>query len=75
MGWGVCVAQYSGKFSYVFKCCFVGNGVVLHIPTFMQEIKTNEEKGIKDMKKRMKISDRTHIGISFLLLFVFVSFS
>jgi len=39
----------------------IGNGVVLHIPTFLKEIAQNEEKGIKDMKKRIKISNRTHI--------------
>jgi len=39
----------------------IGNGVVLHIPTFMKEIENNEQKGIKGMKERMKISNRTHI--------------
>jgi len=39
----------------------IGNGVVLHIPTFMQEIENNEKKGIKNMKGRMRISNRTHI--------------
>lgn len=39
----------------------IGNGVVLHIPTFVKEIKDNEAKGIKDMTKRIKISNRTHI--------------
>jgi len=39
----------------------IGNGVVLHIPTFMKEIEANEEKGIKGMKERIKISNRTHI--------------
>jgi len=39
----------------------IGNGVVLHIPTFMKEIENNEAKGIAGMRERMKISDRTHI--------------
>ncbi|XP_057315153.1 adenylosuccinate synthetase-like [Hydractinia symbiolongicarpus] len=39
----------------------IGNGVVLHIPTLMKEIDANSLKGIKDMMKRMKISDRTHL--------------
>ena len=40
----------------------LGNGVVLHIPTLLKEIENNEAKGIKGMKDRIKISDRTHIG-------------
>lgn len=39
----------------------IGNGVVLHIPTLMKEIETNEKIGIKNMKERIRISDRTHL--------------
>jgi adenylosuccinate synthase len=40
--------------------CVIGNGVVLHIPTFLEEIKILEENGIK-IEGRLLISDRVHV--------------
>jgi adenylosuccinate synthase len=42
------------------KINVIGNGVVLHIPTLLDEIHNLKEKGI-DIKDRLFISDRTHI--------------
>merc|ERR1719494_1637347 len=39
----------------------IGNGVVLHIPTLMSELKNNEEKGIPNMKSRLVLSSRCHM--------------
>lgn len=38
----------------------IGNGVVMHIPTLLEEIKILEEHGIS-VKDRLKISDRSHL--------------
>lgn len=40
----------------------VGNGVVIHLPQLFDEIKKNEDKGLKEWKKRLIISDRAHLG-------------
>jgi adenylosuccinate synthase len=42
------------------KINVIGNGVVLHIPTLLDEIHSLRERGI-DVKDRLYISDRTHI--------------
>lgn len=42
------------------KICVIGNGVVMHIPTFLEEIKVLEENGI-DTAGRLLISDRCHL--------------
>jgi len=40
----------------------LGNGVVIHVEDFMNEIKVNEEKGMKKVTPdRLKISDRAHL--------------
>ena len=44
---------------------YLGNGVVLHIPTLLKEIESNEENGLKNVKERIKISNRTQIGTIF----------
>jgi adenylosuccinate synthase len=40
--------------------CLIGNGVVLHIPTLMKELKNLDEKGI-NYKGRILFSDRAHL--------------
>jgi len=45
-----------------------GNGVVLHIPTLFKEIQDNEAKGLTNIKDRMKISNRTHLGITMITI-------
>lgn len=40
--------------------CVVGNGVVLHLPTFFKELDALDEKGIK-YQGRLKVSDRAHL--------------
>ncbi len=42
------------------KICVIGNGVVLHLPTFFEEIKTLEENHVKT-KGRILVSDRAHL--------------
>ncbi|CAM9856521.1 unnamed protein product [Ectocarpus sp. 6 AP-2014] len=42
----------------------IGNGVVVHIPTLLKEMKSLEEAGI-DFEGRLKISDRAHIVFDF----------
>jgi adenylosuccinate synthase len=42
------------------KICVIGNGLVVHIPTLIDEIHHLKEKGI-DLRGRLFISDRTHI--------------
>lgn len=41
----------------------LGNGVVINLPQFFEEIKKNEEKGLACCKGRVFISNRAHIGI------------
>lgn len=44
------------------KCISViGNGVVIHLPGLFAEIEKNESKGLKNLQKRLKISNRAHI--------------
>ena len=50
----------------------LGNGVVLHIPTLMKEIEANGSKKLHNMKDRIKISDRTHIGMQMFLKIYYV---
>jgi len=40
--------------------CLVGNGVVLHLPTLLKELKNLDEKGIK-YEGRILVSDRSHL--------------
>lgn len=42
------------------KICVIGNGLVVHMPTLIDEIHELKEKGI-DVTGRLFISDRTHI--------------
>lgn len=39
----------------------IGNGVVMHIPQFFEELKELEAKGVTDWEKRLLVSDRAHI--------------
>lgn len=39
----------------------IGNGVVMHIPQFFEELKELETKGVTDWEKRLLVSDRAHI--------------
>lgn len=44
----------------------IGNGVVVHLPSFFTELETVQSKGI-DTKERIFISDRAHLGIQSIL--------
>ncbi|XP_054714226.1 adenylosuccinate synthetase-like [Uloborus diversus] len=43
----------------------IGNGVVINLPQFFEEVKKNEEKGLADVKGRVFISNRAHIVFDF----------
>lgn len=43
----------------------IGNGVVVHVPDMLNEIKKNEEKGLSGWNERLKISDRAHLVFDF----------
>eukprot|EP01120_Amphizonella_sp_Union-15-10_P004922 TRINITY_DN15684_c0_g1_i1.p1 TRINITY_DN15684_c0_g1~~TRINITY_DN15684_c0_g1_i1.p1 ORF type:complete len:433 (+),score=88.05 TRINITY_DN15684_c0_g1_i1:119-1417(+) len=49
---------------YPKTTCLIGNGVVIHLPSFFDELKQLEEKGI-DCKGRILISDRAHLLFNF----------
>lgn len=36
--------------------------MVIHLPSLFEEIKKNEDKGLKGWEERLKISNRAHIG-------------
>jgi adenylosuccinate synthase len=70
-GHTICVNKNGESKKYIFhlipsgilhedKMCVIGNGVVLHIPTFLEEMQELKEKGL-DVKERLLISDRAHI--------------
>jgi adenylosuccinate synthase len=44
--------------------CVIGNGVVVHIPTFLNELDSLEENGI-DYTGRVLLSDRAHLVFDF----------
>jgi len=44
--------------------CVIGNGVVIHLPSFLNELDGLTEKGV-DYKGRVLISDRAHIVFDF----------
>jgi len=39
----------------------IGSGVVVHVPSFFDELKELEEKGLQNVRERVFISDRCHI--------------
>lgn len=43
----------------------IGNGVVIHLPQMFEEIKKNEDKGLKHIKDCLLISDRAHLVFDF----------
>jgi adenylosuccinate synthase len=43
----------------------IGNGVVVHLPSFFQELENLKKKGIADPTGRLFISDRSHIVLDF----------
>eukprot|EP01135_Chromosphaera_perkinsii_P002245 Nk52_evm31s221 gene=Nk52_evmTU31s221 len=43
----------------------IGNGVVLNIPAFFEELAYNEKKGLKGYEKRLLVSDRAHLVFTF----------
>ncbi|CAL1266722.1 unnamed protein product [Larinioides sclopetarius] len=48
------------------KCVsIIGNGVVINLPQFFEEIKKNEDKGLASLEGRVFISDRAHIVFDF----------
>ncbi|GMI25513.1 hypothetical protein TeGR_g11694 [Tetraparma gracilis] len=44
--------------------CVIGNGVVVHIPSFLEELKSLEIAGVKH-EGRIKLSDRAHMVFDF----------
>ena len=43
----------------------IGNGVVIHLPSFFKELEKLEKKGISDPTGRLFVSDRCHIVLDF----------
>ncbi|KAJ3077158.1 phosphoribosylaminoimidazole carboxylase ade2 [Podochytrium sp. JEL0797] len=43
----------------------IGNGVVVHLPSFFEEMDTNIKKGLKVDHTRLKLSDRAHLVFDF----------
>lgn len=46
------------------KICIIGNGVVVHIPTLLEELEILEENGIST-QGRLLISDRAHVLLDY----------
>jgi adenylosuccinate synthase len=44
--------------------CLIGNGVVIHLPTFFKELEALDEKGV-DYSGRLLVSDRAHLLFDF----------
>lgn len=45
-----------------------GNGVVVHLKGLFDEIEENEKKGLEGWQDRLRISDRAHIGMPWLVI-------
>ena len=43
----------------------IGNGVVIHVPSFFQELENLESKGLTDARGRLFISSRAHLVFDF----------
>ncbi|QID87574.1 Adenylosuccinate synthase [Saccharomyces pastorianus] len=43
----------------------LGNGVVIHVPSFFKELETLEAKGLKDARGRLFVSSRAHLVFDF----------
>ena len=43
----------------------IGNGVVIHLPGFFDELEKNIAKGLNNWENRLKISDRAHLVFDF----------
>lgn len=43
----------------------IGNGVVIHVPSFFKELESLEEKGLKNCRERLFISSRAHLVFDF----------
>jgi adenylosuccinate synthase len=43
----------------------IGNGVVVHIPGFFEELEKNIAKGLSGWETRLKVSDRAHLVFDF----------
>ncbi|KAL2708637.1 Adenylosuccinate synthetase [Kluyveromyces marxianus] len=43
----------------------IGNGVVIHIPSFFEELENLEKKGLKNARSRLFISSRAHLVFDF----------
>ncbi|SCU98439.1 LAMI_0F14642g1_1 [Lachancea mirantina] len=43
----------------------LGNGVVIHVPSFFGELETLEAKGLKDARERLFVSSRAHLVFDF----------
>ena len=44
---------------------YLGNGVVVHVPSLFEELEKNEKKGLEGWDTRLKISDRAHLVFDF----------
>ena len=43
----------------------LGNGVVIHVPSFFKELETLEAKGLKNARSRLFVSSRAHLVFDF----------
>lgn len=43
----------------------LGNGVVIHVPSFFQELENLEKKGLKNARERLFVSSRAHLVFDF----------
>jgi len=43
----------------------IGNGVVIHLPGFFEELEKNIAKGLEGWETRLKVSDRAHLVFDF----------
>ncbi|KAJ8974443.1 hypothetical protein NQ317_000220 [Molorchus minor] len=64
-GKGKVVDMLAANIDIVCRCQFLGNGVVIHLPGLFDEIEKNEQKGLKDWRNQLIISDRAHLVFDF----------
>lgn len=43
------------------KICVMGNGMVVHLPTLLEELAILKSAGVKNVTKRLLLSDRAHL--------------
>lgn len=47
------------------KICVMGNGMVVHLPTLLEEIEVLKSAKVKNIEKRLLLSDRAHLVFSY----------